>query len=173
MTKHHFLQHFKEVLEKEGVSCKLTKDKENSKIENLFISLKGTDVGITLSNFNPQVTVDETTELKINLVQYYLAIPVEIKDEHLIDAVKFLNELNLILPIPGWHLDQKNGLIHYRYIQVNSNNHYPSDELVAYLLQLTTVYMNQYAPLILDVCTGKLKYTQALKEIKTNKLVLN
>jgi hypothetical protein len=171
MTKPHFLQHFKEILEREGIPSTLTKDKENNKIENLFIPFEGTNLGITLSNFNPQVVLGEE-HLKINLIQYYLAIPVEVKKEQLTDVVKFINELNLFSPIPGWHLDQKNGFIHYRYIQVNSNNLFPSDELVSYLLQVIALYMNQYAPLIIDLCSGKIKYDQAIKNLKVDEPVL-
>lgn len=162
----HFLQHFKEILENQGVPSTLTKDEQNNKIENLFIPFEGTNIGVTLSNYNPQVIVDGESHLKINLIQYHIALPIEVKKEQLTDIARFLNELNFMSPIPGWHFDTENNFIHYRYIQVNSNNQYPSDELVTYLLQVAIMYMNQYVPLIIDLCSGKIKYDQAVNNLK-------
>ncbi|MBA3815529.1 MAG: hypothetical protein H0X29_03235 [Parachlamydiaceae bacterium] len=165
MTK-HFLQHFKERLDSLKIHAVLVKADKNNSTENLFIPYDGTSIGISLSNLNQQVDLAEGAHLKINLVQYYIELPIELKNEQSVEVVKFLNELNLISPIPGWYLNHKSNSIQYRYVQVNSNDRYPSDELITYILQVITLYMEQYIPLVVDLCSGKTKYEQVIKKLK-------
>lgn len=165
VATNNYLHHFKDLLEGQKIPCQLTPKAIDDKIDTLFVPFEGTNIGLTLTYITPEMMGSVNPALRISMLQYHVALPIDIDKTRAASIAEFVNRLNLVAPIPGWILDRANNAVHYRYVQVGGEEH-PSDDLATYMIQVIAFYMTRYVPILVDLCTGKEKFEEAVKKLR-------
>lgn len=163
--KNTYCERLQTLLEKEEVPCELMKDSIDEKIDQLFIPFGDTPVGLAVTAVSPDMLAEAGTDFGVQLVQYHVALPIEV-DKSVTNAVsEIMNRLNMMSPIPGWSFERASNILHFRYVACARGDTVHKGQ-VTYIMQLIMFYMNTYLPLLEELCTKKTSFSEVVKKME-------
>jgi hypothetical protein len=163
--KSSYCQRLKTLLDGEEVPCEIMKDAIDNKIDQLFIPFGDTPVGLAVTAVSPELLAAAGTDFGVQLVQFHVALPIEV-DKSVINAVsEIMNRLNMISPIPGWSFERSTSILHFRYVACTHGDTLHKGQ-VTYIMQLIMFYMNTYIPLLEELCNKKAKFSEVVARME-------
>ena len=159
-----YIKRMESLFNKEDIPCELLEKSVAGKIDQLFIPFQGTSIGLAITALPPELMAEAGPNLGLQLVQYHVALPVDVVKGAAISVSKIMNRLNILSPIPGWTFDVTDSVIHFRYVSCSKGDVLHKEE-VTYILQLIMFYMNTYIPLLEELVHGKAKYLEVSERL--------
>ena len=86
------------------------------------------------------------------------------KTDKLTDLAVLINDINLISPLPGWILNEKENMLHYKYVFPCASDNKVDSKLFVFIKQ---IYQNisRYLPLIVHLLTDQISLKEAQQRL--------
>lgn len=159
------LRSIQKVLETDGLKCQYVSKNQNIPFDQLFVRLdvNGLSQEVVLQlrlMEHPLEDPSNTHNENLHLLQFFVALPLKIRENKVEETLRFLSLINRSLEVPGFEFSEVDLMVYYRYVLMTSEDSI-STLLIKNLMGVIMFILDSFSTKIEEIGRGK----RTLKEV--------